>query len=78
MTKIALAQIIILLAGNLFAWFNFFRELNNWLQGRACTTGCAAGLVNPFLTPCFYGAMVFAIALVVSIIMLRKVNKANR
>lgn len=72
MKKIITAQFIILLAGTIFAWTNFGIELVDWLNKRACTTGCAVGLVNPFLTPCFYGAMVFALAFVLSAIMLKK------
>ncbi len=66
MKKIIIAQFIILLAGTAFAWFNFYRELLNWLAKRACSTGCAVGLVNPFLTPCFYGAVFFTVAFALS------------
>ncbi len=62
MKKIFWVQFIILLAGALFAWGNFGIELNDWLNKRACTTGCAAGLINPFLTPCFFGAIFFLLA----------------
>jgi hypothetical protein len=72
MKKIILIQFIVLLIGTLFAWFNFVQELINWLQKRACTTGCAIGLSNPFLTPCFYGAIFFTIAFVLSVILLKK------
>ncbi len=72
MKKIITAQFVILLAGTIFAWTNFGIELVDWLNKRACTTGCAVGLVNPFFTPCFYGAMVFALAFVLSAVMLKK------
>lgn len=72
MKKLITAQFIILLAGTLFAWTNFGIELFDWMNKRACTTGCAVGLVNPFLTPCFYGAAVFALAFVLSAVMLKK------
>jgi hypothetical protein len=72
MKKIILIQFFVLLAGTIFAWVNFASEFLNWLAKRACTTGCAIGLVNPFLTPCFYGAIFFTIAFVLSIIILRK------
>jgi hypothetical protein len=72
MKKIITAQFIILLIGTLFAWVNFGLELNSWLAKRVCTTGCAIGLANPFLTPCFYGAIFFAIALILSIFLLVK------
>lgn len=75
MRKLAIAEFVILLAGTLFAWINFTRELVDWLNKRACTTGCAVGLTNPFLTPCFYGAIFFAIAFVLSIFILKKSSK---
>lgn len=71
MRKIIRIQFVVLLAGTLFAWSNFGLELYNWLQKRACTTGCALG-VNPFLTPCFWGAVFFTIAFVLSSILVRK------
>lgn len=47
--------------------FNFYMELADWLAKRACTAGCGAGAVNPFLTPCFFGAIFFIIAFILSI-----------
>ena len=73
--KLVIAQFIILLGGTVFAWTNFTIELVNWLNKRACTLGCAVGLVNPFLTPCFYGACFFTIAFIVSAFMLFKIRK---
>lgn len=72
MKKIILSQFIVLLAGTLFAWFNFATELMDWMEKRACSTGCAAGLVNPFTAPCFYGAIFFTIAFVLSAMILNK------
>jgi len=72
MKKLILAQFIILLAGTIFAWGNFTYELINWLNKKACTTGCAIGLVNPFLTPCFYGAIFFTLAFILSALILKK------
>jgi len=72
MKKIITIQFIVLLAGTLFAWTNFVIELVDWLHKRACSTGCVVGLVNPFLTPCFYGAIVFAAAFILSAILLKK------
>ena len=72
MKKIILAQFIILLVGTLFAWTNFTIEFVDWLNKRACSTGCVVGLVNPFLTPCFYGALVFASAFILSAVLLKK------
>lgn len=75
MKKLILTQFFVLLAGTIFAWFNFIVELINWLNNRACSTGCAVGIVNPFLTPCFYGAVVFTVAFVISAVMLKKSKK---
>ena len=62
MKKLIISQFVILLAGTVFAWTNFGIELVDWLNKRACSTGCAVGIVNPFLTPCFYGAIFFVVA----------------
>ena len=72
MKKLITIQFIVLLAGALFAWTNFTIELVDWLHKKACATGCFVGLVNPFLTPCFYGALVFALAFILSAILLKK------
>jgi len=70
MQKLILIQFFILLGGTIFAWSNFVIELIDWMKNRACTTGCAAGAVNPFLTPCFYGALFFGIAFILSLMLL--------
>ncbi|PIP23054.1 MAG: hypothetical protein COZ91_01535 [Candidatus Nealsonbacteria bacterium CG_4_8_14_3_um_filter_39_7] len=75
MKKIILAQFIVLLGGTLFAWANFIMEFLKWTGKSARTTGCAGGLVNPFLSSCFYGAIFFTIALILSIIILKKSQK---
>ncbi len=75
MKKVILAQFIVLLGGTLFAWFNFATELIDWMAKRACTTGCAVGLVNPFMAPCFYGAIFFTIAFVLNVMIIRKSPK---
>ena len=72
MRKLILIQFVVLLLGTAFAWTNFTIELVNWLNKRACTLGCAVGLVNPFLTPCFYGAIFFLIAFILSINILNR------
>lgn len=73
MKKTILIQFYILLGGTIFAWTNFGIELNDWLNNRACTLGCSAGnLTNPFLTPCFYGAVFFLLAFILSYIILKK------
>lgn len=75
MKNIIISQFIILLIGTVFAWYNFSVEFYDWLKVGSCQTGCSAGAINPFLTPCFYGAVFFLIAFVLSAILLKKVSK---
>lgn len=77
MRKLIIAEFTILLVGALFAWTNFALELASWLQKKSCMTGCVAAGVNPFLTPCFYGAVFFLIAFVISAFLLKKSSKAT-
>ncbi len=74
MKKIILAQFVILLLGTVFAWANFFYELYSWLNQESCQLGCIAYSTtpNPFLTPCFYGALFFLVAFILSLILLKK------
>jgi hypothetical protein len=72
MKKLFTAEFIVLLCGTLFAWFNFGRELYDWLNTGTCTIGCPGNVSNPFLTPCFGGAIFFAVAFILSIIILKK------
>jgi hypothetical protein len=65
----------LLAAGTLFAWGNFAYETYRFLQPQpapsafSCPTGEAA--VNPLMTSCFYGALIFLTALVVSVLIRR-------
>ncbi|MDD2646833.1 MAG: hypothetical protein PHV78_04150 [Patescibacteria group bacterium] len=72
MKKIITIQFVVLLIGTLFSWINFIIEFVRWQKKLACTTGCAIGLVNPLLTPCFYGAIFFAVAFILSVIIFKK------
>lgn len=69
MKKVMYAQLIILIGGTAFAWYNFTREMIDYLNAQACSVGCATAGTNPFLTPCFGGAVFFTIALVLSVTM---------
>jgi hypothetical protein len=66
----------LLIAGTLFAWGNLGYETYRFLQPHpapsafSCPTGEIAP--NPLTTSCFYGAMLFLAALVVSVLILRK------
>jgi hypothetical protein len=72
MEKIIMALFVVLLLGTLFAWINFVIEFIAWRRNKLCKTGCTPGgkVVNPFLTPCFYGAIFFTIAFKLSFILL--------
>ncbi|MFC1644489.1 hypothetical protein ACFL08_00505 [Patescibacteria group bacterium] len=75
MNTLVKQQLVILLVGTIFAWVNFGRELADWMNGRACTTGCPVGMTNPFLTPCFYGAVFFLVAFAYSVAIYKKYQK---
>lgn len=75
--KLVKVQFLILLTGTVFAWINFGIEFYDWRQGRECSTGCAVGLQNPFLTPCFYGAIFFLIAFIVSLFLVKNTKSYN-
>lgn len=79
MKKVILSQFFVLLVGTVFAWTNFIAELFSWLNDKACTTGCAAGkIANPFLTPCFYGAIFFTLAFLLSLVLVLFKNQNKR
>jgi len=77
MKKIIIAQFIILLCGTLFAWGNFIWELINFLNAKPCTIGCVISTapVNPIYAPCFFGALFFTAAFILSAILLKKLIK---
>ncbi len=66
---------LLLAAGTVFAWGNFAYEVYRFMQPQPATSAfsCPAGeaAVNPLMTPCFYGALIFLVALVVSILITR-------
>lgn len=72
MKKIIQIQFFVLLVGTVFAWTNFLNELFDWLNDQPCETNCVANnaLINPFLTPCFYGALFFLAAFLLSLMLL--------
>lgn len=74
MRTLIIWQFVVLALGTAFAWGNFIYELVNWLAKIECKTGCAVGLANPFLTPCFYGALFFTLAFILSWMMMKKMK----
>ena len=75
MKKLMWTQFVILAIGVIFAWTNFGIELRTYLRGVINPYVCTQGAVNPFLTPCFYGALFFSGAFAVSLIMVIKASK---
>lgn len=65
----------LLTAGTVFAWGNFAYEVYRFLQPQpvASAFSCPpmAEAANPLMTPCFYGALIFLTALVVSLFIRR-------
>jgi hypothetical protein len=63
---------LLLAAGTVFAWGNFTYEVYRFMQPQpsAFAFSCPAGeaAINPLMTPCFYGALIFLTAFVVSIL----------
>lgn len=68
-----------LVASTLFAWGNFSRTLYTFYSTppAAEKVGCSGQLVSsPFLTPCFYGSVIFLAALLVSFVLLRRAHSS--
>jgi hypothetical protein len=65
----------LLIAGTVFAWGNFAYEVYRFSQPQPTVSAFSCpkdeALVHPLMTPCFYGAMIYLAALVVSIFILR-------
>ncbi len=66
----------LLIASVLFAWGNFSRTLYSfWLSQGQPTIGCSGVLsTNPWTTPCFIGAAVFLMALIIAWIIKKKIS----
>ncbi|OHA83759.1 MAG: hypothetical protein A2481_00665 [Candidatus Yonathbacteria bacterium RIFOXYC2_FULL_47_9] len=68
-----------LVAGTIFAWTSFGRLVYNFYTALpGAGVGCSGvPAASPFVTPCFFGSMLFFIALVVSFITLAKEAKSE-
>lgn len=55
-------------AGAIFAWYNVAKEFVAYYQaGPGLAIGCSATpITNPFLTPCFTGAVIFLLTAILS------------
>lgn len=69
----------LLIAGTIFAWTSFGRLAYNFytaLPGQG--VGCSGvPTANPFTTPCFFGAALSLIALIISLVILSKEAKSQ-
>ncbi len=62
----------LLSAATIFAWANFGNVLYKF-YGENSNIGCSGvPISSPFLTPCFYGSVIFLISLVVALIIIKK------
>lgn len=62
----------LLAAGTIFAWANFSNVLYKF-YGAGSNIGCSGvPISSPFLTPCFYGSIIFLISLIVALIIVKK------
>ncbi len=62
---------LLLVAGTLFAWGNFVYVVYRYVQAKpASVFTCPPGepAVYPLTAPCFYGALIFTAALIVSVL----------
>ena len=80
MKKIIKIQFFVLLVATIFGWSNFTIELFDWLNQKVCTTGCSISgeIKNPFLTPCFYGAIFFTLAFLLNLSMMVLYRRTKR
>lgn len=80
MKKITNRLFWILLVGTIFAWSNFFYEVYMYMNREVSAVSCGnfqtgTELPHPMMTPCFYGAIMFALAFSQIILLKRKSNK---
>lgn len=64
---------ILLIASTIFAWSNFFLGINQYYSAISGPKVSCSGVPtnNPILTACFFGSIIFLIALAVSITIIR-------
>ena len=71
------AIIWLLGAGTVFAWGNWSYVAYKLFRGEQCLSACPAGITNPFLTPCFYGATIYLLAFLIALLLLYRHRKAD-
>lgn len=69
---------IFLIVGTAFAWGNFSLEFCKFYFIKGPKTSCSGYLVSsPFVTPCFYGAMIYLISLINAVLIYKKLKGTN-
>lgn len=71
--------VLFLFAGNVFAWSNAIYGIVDFYKHKDAgpVIGCSGLLVaNPFMTPCFWGSVLFLLSLVASIVTLNVLGRA--
>ena len=66
----------LLIAGTMFAWSNFGYEIFKFYSSESGVKLSCSGIPtdNVFLTPCFFGSLIFLAALVISLRIIKKHN----
>lgn len=70
-----IVQSLVLLGGTVFAWFTVFGDFERFYQVEGTLFKVKDCVVpNPVVTPCFYGAIAFLLALTWSIVIIKSIN----
>ncbi|NBO21952.1 hypothetical protein EBU94_01230 [bacterium] len=68
----------LLVFGTIFAWSNFLYEFYKFYSTTGVKTSCSGVVTdNVFTTPCFYGALIYLLALITIIFSRRKSQKES-
>lgn len=69
--------ILLLTGGTLFGWGNFALELCRFYIFKNPVSCSGASSVSPFLTPCFFGSVIYLASLLTSFIVFKKLRKRH-
>lgn len=69
----------LLIAGTIFAWGNFAYEIFKYYSAKTALKVSCSGVPtdNVFLTACFYGSVIFLVALILSIVIKKGLKAVN-
>lgn len=69
----------LLIGSTVFAWSNFTYELYKFYFTSGPKTSCSGIITSsPFLTPCFYGSVIYLLSLITIIIIKRSNDKSSK